>query len=218
MLNHTINLDFGNKIYGMINMEAIPKFDIKSVIKSDIKFDIRIKPTTWIGLNVHTWLHYFGKLKTLNFTCNNFNSYTQGHILVLTNSRTFFFSVSYSEYIAKTDLAISQLNPWRSKIKSKSFSSRVRFQIRIDDLRGLVVNGEANIDQILGFYNQATDALLNLYSKESRAIKGSATWKSIIVYKNMLWAIDNIGVNAAWVIKYYTKGTLSNDEIVQYLR
>ena len=36
MLNHTINLDFSNKIYGMINMEAIPKFDIKS----DIKFDI----------------------------------------------------------------------------------------------------------------------------------------------------------------------------------
>ena len=30
MLNHTINLDFGNKIYGMIKMEAIPKFDIKT--------------------------------------------------------------------------------------------------------------------------------------------------------------------------------------------
>ena len=45
MLNHTINLDFGNKIYGIINMEAIPKFDIKS----DIKFDISIKGTTWIG-------------------------------------------------------------------------------------------------------------------------------------------------------------------------
>jgi hypothetical protein len=49
MLNHTINLDFGNKIYGMINMEATPKFDNKSVIKSDIKFDISINPTTWIG-------------------------------------------------------------------------------------------------------------------------------------------------------------------------
>ena len=45
MLNHTINLDFDNKIYVMINIEAIPKFDIKS----DIKFDISIKPTTWIG-------------------------------------------------------------------------------------------------------------------------------------------------------------------------
>ena len=29
----------------MINMEAIPKFDTKSVIK----FDISTKPTTWIG-------------------------------------------------------------------------------------------------------------------------------------------------------------------------
>ena len=49
MLNHTINLNFGNKIYDMINMEAIPKFDIYSAIKSDIKFDISIKLTTWIG-------------------------------------------------------------------------------------------------------------------------------------------------------------------------
>mgnify|MGYP006924474843 CR=1 FL=1 len=37
----------------MINMEAIPKFDIKSVIKSDIKFDISTKLTTWIGHKVH---------------------------------------------------------------------------------------------------------------------------------------------------------------------
>ena len=49
MLNYTINHIFGNKIYGMINMEAIPKFDTKSVIKSDIKFDISTKLTTWIG-------------------------------------------------------------------------------------------------------------------------------------------------------------------------
>ena len=49
MLNYTINHTFGNKIYGMINMEAIPKFDTKSVIKSDIKFDISTKLTTWIG-------------------------------------------------------------------------------------------------------------------------------------------------------------------------
>ena len=37
----------------MINMEAIPKFDIKSVIKSDIKFDISTKVTTWIGHKYH---------------------------------------------------------------------------------------------------------------------------------------------------------------------
>ena len=46
---HVKLYQFGTKIYGMINMEAIPKFDIKSVIKSDIKFDISTKLTTWIG-------------------------------------------------------------------------------------------------------------------------------------------------------------------------
>ena len=35
-------------------MEAIPKSDIKSVIKSDIRFDISIKRTTWIGHECHT--------------------------------------------------------------------------------------------------------------------------------------------------------------------
>ena len=33
----------------MINMDAIPKFDIRSDIKSDIKFEITTKLTTWIG-------------------------------------------------------------------------------------------------------------------------------------------------------------------------
>ena len=50
MLNHTINLNLVcNKIYGTVYMDAVPKFDITYVIKSDIKFDISTKPTTWIG-------------------------------------------------------------------------------------------------------------------------------------------------------------------------
>ena len=38
--------------YDIINMEADPKSDIKSVTKSDIRFDIIVKPTTWIGHKV----------------------------------------------------------------------------------------------------------------------------------------------------------------------
>ena len=30
-------------------MEAVPKSDIKFVVKSDIRFDISIKRTKWIG-------------------------------------------------------------------------------------------------------------------------------------------------------------------------
>ena len=31
------------------NVEGVPKSDIKSVIKSDIRFEISTKGTTWIG-------------------------------------------------------------------------------------------------------------------------------------------------------------------------
>jgi hypothetical protein len=43
MLNHTINLDFSNNIYGFNNMEAIPKFDIKSEIWHQHKTDYMVK-------------------------------------------------------------------------------------------------------------------------------------------------------------------------------
>ena len=45
MLNHTINFVIKLRFMVWFNMEATPKFDFKS----DIKFDIGINPTTWIG-------------------------------------------------------------------------------------------------------------------------------------------------------------------------
>ena len=64
----------------------------------------------------------------------------------------FYFSIGHAEYIARTDLAISHLEPWRAEIPVKFFASRIRFQIRIDDLRALVRSGQAQIDNILGMY------------------------------------------------------------------
>lgn len=132
------------------------------------------------------------------------------------------FSILFSEdkdtFLAKTDTAISKLDPWREEIPVKIFASRIRFQIRIDDLRELIFDGKGQVDDILDFYNLVTDALLNQYSKEVRVIKGSKTWKNVIVYKNILRAIDNIGINAAIVLKYYIQGNLNNEEMVQYLK
>ena len=59
-------------------------------------------------------------------------------------------SIGHDEYIRRTDLAISHLEPWRAEIPIKFFASRIRFQIRIDDLRSAVKDGKAKIDNILG--------------------------------------------------------------------
>ena len=93
------------------------------------------------------------------------------------------------------------------------------------------------VDEVLDFYNSIIDALLDQYSLEFKVVSGSGTWKQMIVYKNILRAIgnpvpinisvyllkhsffiDNIGINAAYVSKYYIQGELKDEEMVKYLR
>ena len=62
------------------------------------------------------------------------------------------------------------------------------------------------------------DALLKQYAKEVRVIQGSTAWKTAIVYEHILRAVDNIGINAAYVIKFFLRGRLSNEEVIQYIR
>ena len=50
MLNHFINVNLATKLMVWCNIEAIPKFDIKPVIKSDIKFDMSTKLITGKGM------------------------------------------------------------------------------------------------------------------------------------------------------------------------
>ena len=48
MLNHTTNSNSVTKFMVWFNMEAFPKFDIKSVFKSESKFEIRMKWTRYM--------------------------------------------------------------------------------------------------------------------------------------------------------------------------
>lgn len=121
------------------------------------------------------------------------------------------------EDFTRTDNSINNV-PWRSEIPLKVFASQIRFQIRLDDLRETVKKGEGVIDEILDFYNSVIDALLSQYSKEVRILSGARTWKIVVVYKNILRAIDNIGINSLYVIKYVVKGSLENDEMIEYLK
>ena len=119
---------------------------------------------------------------------------------------------------AETDTAINRVIPWRDTIPLKVFASQIRFQIRLDDIREIVRGNTTTVDEVLDFYNQIIDALLDQYSSEFKVVSGSGTWKQMIVYKNILRAIDNIGINAAYVSKYYIQGILKDAEMAKYLR
>ena len=93
---------------------------------------------------------------------------------------------------AETDTAINRVVPWGDSIPMKVVASSIRFQIRLDDIRDIVRGNTTTVDEVLDFYNEIIDALLDQYSLEFKVVSGSATWKQMIVYKNILRAIGNV--------------------------
>ena len=92
----------------------------------------------------------------------------------------------------QTDLALENVSNWRSPVGEDMFRSKLRFQIRLDDFRKLVVNNnDTEVVDLVGedamnFYNYATKVLLDDLSNLIRSSNGSSTWRFLITYKNVL--------------------------------
>ena len=78
-----------------------------------------------------------------------------------------------------TDKAIEDLQPWRSNIPLKIFSSRIRFLIRVNDLREETLESSipTSTDDIMGFFNPVLFEMIRLYSEELNFGKQTQTWR-----------------------------------------
>ena len=107
---------------------------------------------------------------------------------------------------------------WRDIEGHKLFSSRIRFQIRLDDFRETYTTGQAKADDILGFYNYATSLLLDRLSKEIKFTNGTLTWRPLVAYKNLIRAIENLGIASSYVVRYYAESKLTAEEVIRFLQ
>ena len=76
-----------------------------------------------------------------------------------------------------TDKAIEKLHPWRSDIPLKVFSSRIRFQIRVNDMREKSLKSETTIDNVMDFFNPIIYQMIQRYTTEIDLGKKSQTWQ-----------------------------------------
>ena len=82
------------------------------------------------------------------------------------------------------------------------FKSKLRLQIRIDDFRELQDNRNLSSKEqneklaldSLDFYTYTTRVLLDDLSNIIIASNGSQTWRYLVTYKNMLRAIESLGI------------------------
>ena len=86
------------------------------------------------------------------------------------------------EVFSKTDQAIEKLDPWRSDIPLAVFQSRIRFSLRLNDLREVALDPkiDVNIDGILKFFNPVILATITIYTKDIESFsERKKTWKYV---------------------------------------
>jgi len=140
-----------------------------------------------------------------------FNIFTNG---------TQTLGLNLSERFAITDNALEAM-PWPEMAvieNNRLFKSKLRFQIRHGDFRQRISQDEEDIQSILNWYNSADGVFLNHLSQDIRGTNSSAVWRYLIAYKNLLRAIENIGIAVVYGIRYYGKGSITHDNYVQFIR
>ena len=125
-----------------------------------------------------------------------------------------------------TDEALENITgQWRPFPGEAMFQSKLRLQIRIDDFRELQdkrnLTSKSQNERLafdtLDFYTYTTRVLLDDMSTIIRASNGSKTWRYLITYKNMLRAVESLGIEISYGIIFIGNGELSVKDYANYV-
>ena len=123
----------------------------------------------------------------------------------------------------QTDGSLDNISNWRSPAGEDIFRSKLRFQIRLDDFRKRVVenndtsNADVVVEDAMLFYNYATKVLLDDLSSMIKSSNGSSSWRFLIAYKNILRAIESVGIEMSLGIRYQATGKLTNRNFARFI-
>ena len=123
----------------------------------------------------------------------------------------------------QTDGSLENISNWRSPAGEDIFRSKLRFQIRLDDFRKRVVenndtsNADVVVEDAMLFYNYATKVLLDDLSSMIKSSNGSSSWRFLIAYKNILRAIESVGIEMSLGIRYQATGKLTNRNFAKFI-
>ncbi|XP_040579348.1 uncharacterized protein [Lepeophtheirus salmonis] len=127
--------------------------------------------------------------------------------------------INITEVFSQTDDTLGTLSSWEDLPEDKMFQSKLRFQIRLDDFRQLILDDKSlSTEKILEYYNYITGLLLNTLSKRIKSMDGTSYWRFLISYKNALRAVNSAGVSGAIVLQYYHNSDFQDDDLITLLK
>ncbi|TRY71119.1 hypothetical protein TCAL_02390 [Tigriopus californicus] len=153
--------------------------------------------------------------------------------LSLYMSRKTADNMDLNAIFSRTDQDVDEVQ-WRPFSSDKIFSSKLRFQIKLDDFRSTLQRpalspnetrndnnpyiNTVSEDDILNFYSHATGTLLNALESDIGDAQSSNNWRIIMAYFNLVKILESMGIGLVYGLKFYNEGNLNIDDMVSYVR
>ncbi|KAG1661238.1 Atrial natriuretic peptide receptor 1 [Nymphon striatum] len=124
-----------------------------------------------------------------------------------------------SEHFEYTNSLISTLKWPKFRIKDKLYHSKILFQIRLDDFRDKISRFDApSIDAGIEFYNRANYIFLDQLTREIKEKDSSGVWRPLLAYKNMIRAIEHLGISMVFGEQYFGRGSLDHSSYLSFIK
>ncbi|CAL4155070.1 unnamed protein product, partial [Meganyctiphanes norvegica] len=123
-----------------------------------------------------------------------------------------------SEHFAYTNSLIDNLKWPQFRIEDQLFKNKILFRIRLDDFRDKITKFDTpSIDAGIKFYNRANYIFLDQLTREIKEKDSSGVWRPLLAYKNLIRAIEHLGISMVFGEEYFGRGDLDHTSYLSFV-
>ncbi|ROT75776.1 hypothetical protein C7M84_005679 [Penaeus vannamei] len=123
-----------------------------------------------------------------------------------------------SEHFAYTNSLIDNLKWPKFRIEDPLFKNKILFRIRLDDFRDKITKFDTpSIDAGIKFYNRANYIFLDQLTREIKEKDSSGVWRPLLAYKNLIRAIEHLGISMVFGEEYFGRGDLDHTSYLNFV-
>ncbi|XP_050722872.1 uncharacterized protein LOC127001751 isoform X3 [Eriocheir sinensis] len=123
-----------------------------------------------------------------------------------------------SEHFAYTNSLIDNLKWPIFRIDDPLFKNKILFRIRLDDFRDKITKFDTpSIDAGIRFYNRANYIFLDQLTREIKEKDSSGVWRPLLAYKNLIRAIEHLGISMVFGEEYFGRGDLDHTSYLNFV-
>ncbi|XP_076069616.1 uncharacterized protein LOC143041525 isoform X2 [Oratosquilla oratoria] len=123
-----------------------------------------------------------------------------------------------SEHFAYTNSLIVNLKWPKFRIEDPLFKNKILFRIRLDDFRDKITKFDTpSIDAGIQFYNRANYIFLDQLTREIKEKDSSGVWRPLLAYKNLIRAIEHLGISMVFGEEYFGRGDLDHTSYLNFV-